>query len=286
VTRRESSAWSSTFPAEVVTSVTADGESSRLWCKYAGVLPLAGIAADRRLEYEARVYREILPRSPVPSPRYRGFYRHATEGWAVLVLEYVENSLQLSKRPESMPAAASWLGRFHAWAERTAPPSWLRRYDRDYYDERIRRCEELSQPWHDRHPWLATVGEHVLEHIDALLSSPDVVVHGEFYPGNVLVRLGDTLPIDWESAAVGSGEFDLAALTEAWGQPVVEGCTRAYVDARWNGMAPPGFDRVLHAARVLWYVRWLAEGRYWKPTPSYERRVRLRIEGLHALLRR
>jgi len=47
-----------------------------------------------------------------------------------------------------------------------------------------------------------------------LLTSPPTLIHGEFYAKTVLVRRGKLFMVDWESAAIGPGEVDLAALTE------------------------------------------------------------------------
>ena len=61
--------------------------------------------------------------------------------------------------------------------------------------------------------WLAERYEPVIE---ALLSMPRTVIHGEFYASNVLVAEGPdgtrVAPVDWELAAAAPGAVDLAAL--------------------------------------------------------------------------
>ena len=54
------------------------------------------------------------------------------------------------------------------------------------------------------------------EFIAQLLAAPRTMIHGEFYPGNILYEKGRICPVDWESAAIAAGELDLAALTEGW----------------------------------------------------------------------
>src|SRR5207244_7203663 len=74
--------------------------------------------------------------------------------------------------------------------------------------------------------WIAGRYSQVVER---LLTLPLTLIHGEFYPSNILVHeietcrsrlTGDTVrvcPVDWEMAAVGPGLIDLAALTAgAW----------------------------------------------------------------------
>jgi hypothetical protein len=288
VTARESSPWNSTFPAEAVTCETS-GRVLRLWCKYADDRKLGGIEARQRLAYEASVYREVLPGSPVPTPHSYGFYRHPREGWACLVLEHLEDSMPMSKTM-ALEQAGEWLGTFHAWTEPRVLPAWLRIFDAVYYEVPIRRTERLFEPWHDQYPPLADLLKRSAQVIDALESSPRVLVHGEFFPLNVPVRSGVVLPVDWESAGVGAGEIDLAALTEGWEEsPLMEAAKRAYVQARWGGVAPRRFDRRFHAAQTYWCIRqlgWLGEQ---TPTPgggkpAFQRNVQRNIETLLSLL--
>ena len=56
----------------------------------------------------------------------------------------------------------------------------------------------------------------------------ETVIHGEFYPKNVLIHDGIVCPIDWESTAISVGEIDLAALTENWSEEIVQQCKIEY----------------------------------------------------------
>ena len=53
-----------------------------------------------------------------------------------------------------------------------------------------------------------------------LAAMPRTVIHGEFYPCNILIRgtgpRARVCPVDWELAAVGPGLIDLAALMTGW----------------------------------------------------------------------
>ncbi len=83
------------------------------------------------------------------------------------------------------------------------------------------------------------------------------VIHGEYYPLNILVRRGVIYPIDWESAAVAAGEIDLASLTEGWPDGSARACEQVYGQTRWPGGAPRDFPRRLEAARLYLGWRWL-----------------------------
>ena len=62
-----------------------------------------------------------------------------------------------------------------------------------------------------------------------LISEPQTIIHGEYYPANILIKDGAIYPIDWESAAVGPGEIDLATLIEGWDQKLAEEAKQAYI---------------------------------------------------------
>ena len=88
---------------------------------------------------------------------------------------------------------------------------------------------------------------------------PPTVVHGEFYPENILVREGAIYPIDWESTALAAGEIDLASLTEGWSEDVARDCEEQYRQVRWPGGPPDGFYRRLWTARLYLQFRWLGD---------------------------
>ena len=82
---------------------------------------------------------------------------------------------------------------------------------------------------------LATTFE---ERASELTSAPQTIIHGEYYPKNILVREGEIFPVDWESAAVAAGEIDLASLTEGWPEEDKRVCQAEYCAARWPNGAP------------------------------------------------
>ena len=111
-----------------------------------------------------------------------------------------------------------------------------------------------------------------------LLAPPQTVIHGEYYPQNVLAQEGVIYPVDWESAAVAAGEIDLASLTEGWPAEFARRCEEEYALARWPEGAPPEFERTLAVARLYFPLRWL--GHAGTLTPERSRFLdRLRLAG-------
>jgi thiamine kinase-like enzyme len=133
----------------------------------------------------------------------------------------------------------------------------MNRYDDGYYAAWCQRTSDYAGLWHDEFPWLAQLCERFSRVAGDLLAGQEVIVHGEFTPHNVIFRDGEVFPVDWESAAIGAGEIDLASLTDMWPQDDVNQAVREYVRARWPDAVPPNFSERLAAARIYWVLRWL-----------------------------
>jgi phosphotransferase family enzyme len=117
-------------------------------------------------------------------------------------------------------AAARWAARFHA-ATRQLPAEhtqFLPRYDRAHYEHCTDRVREILPNLDRAERELVNRGlDHYVARIDALSALPHSVIHGQFFGKNVLLRRGASGPkivvIDWETAALGPGTFDLVSLT-------------------------------------------------------------------------
>jgi len=105
------------------------------------------------------------------------------------------------------------------------------------------------------------------------------IIHGEYYPKNVLYRDGIIYPVDWESAAIAAGEIDLACLTDRWPADTVRECERAYQQSRWPDGAPAAFAQRLAAARLYIHLRWLGDRPEWTTRQQYWRFDHLRSVG-------
>ena len=102
-------------------------------------------------------------------------------------------------------------------------------------------------------------------HKPAVLEGPTTLIHGEFYPNNILVDRTAIRPVDWESAAMAAGEVDLATLTEGWATDDEGVLVDRYRTARWLTKAPPGFEERYQAARAYSACRRLSDFSEWTP---------------------
>jgi aminoglycoside phosphotransferase (APT) family kinase protein len=258
-----------------------------LLCKY-GAGPTVEVYGHKGgVTYEAEVYREVLQplRERAPTPALYGAYLDPATGFTWLALEYLEAGERLNKTADPEAAlvlAARWLGHFHAAAAslvRGRPAGFLNAYDPAYYRGWARRTAEFAGPLHGRFPWLRPLCRHFEELLPLLRSGPPLVIHGEYYPENVLLRGGAVYPVDWESAAVAAGEIDLASLTQGWPADVARPCDEAYGRARWPQGAPPTFPRALAVARLYGFFRWLGD----RPEWTTARGALWQFRGLRAL---
>ena len=268
---REPSPYASTFPSEILTCRTSDGATLRLFCKHDVGRNHHAHGHRGGLAYEAQVYRNVLAPLGMPVPRcYGGSFDGAGEG-GLLVLEYLEESLQVdrSSDPMAMAKAARWLGAFHAAGQGRLPGlrdgvgSFLRVYDRAYYGGWARRTSQFTRAWQGRFPWLSDLCERAEAALAPLRESPPTIIHGEFYPLNILYHRGTVYPVDWESAAVAAGEIDLATLTEEWPPEVARACEAEYRQTRWPDGPPADLERRLTAARLYLHLRWLGDRPEW-----------------------
>jgi aminoglycoside phosphotransferase (APT) family kinase protein len=260
-----------TFPNEVVTCVVR-GRKVRFFCKYSGDVRNTAHGHRGGIAYEVQVYRDVLEALRLGTPRYHGSYTHSGTGETWLFVEHIDGADRLSwaiqrqqlVKSETMKIAARWLAHFHvASGAIVADAKFITDYDGDYYRGWVRRTARYSRSLATRYPWLADACARLEEWVDVLAAVPRVIVHGEFYPKNVLYRSGRVHPVDWESAARGVGEIDLAALTENWGETIARACEEEYMRVRWPGGAPPSFHQTLAGARLYLHTRWLGDTATW-----------------------
>jgi hypothetical protein len=261
-------AYASTYPSEIVTCRVGDRGELTLYCKYMAGLSFDSYGHRGGVPYETKVYRHILQPLGFSVPKFYGSYDDKTTGDTWLILGCVDPSLRLAKgpQPETILRAAEWVGRFHAVNEpriSMTALSFLNKYDSDYYFGWVRRTSLFAGSLHQHFPWLTTLSKRFEECIDILLSASPTVIHGEYYPHNVLVRDGVVYPLDWESAAIAAGEIDLATLTEDWGPDIVQQCALEYRRTRWPEGSPAEFARRLAAAQLYLCFRWLGDQPNW-----------------------
>jgi hypothetical protein len=266
--------YASSFPGEVV-RCAAGGREFAVLCKYEAGRRYPCFGHRGGPGYEAMVYAEVVARLPLPSVTCHGSWTDAATGDTWLFLEHLDDAGQLNEQDEpgtAMVAAARWAGTFHRLAPERPGGASLITYTDDYYAGWAQRASEFAGDWHARLPWLHGVCTRAEPLLRRLAELPSCTVHGEFTPHNLLVRGDQVLPIDWETAAVGVGAVDLAALTDGWPPDVVALCETEYARARWPAGPPADHVRTMHLARLYWELRWLGDRPEWLAQPRTERR--------------
>jgi len=285
---REPNAYASHYASEIATFTWPNGRTLRLLLKYddgdglmAGGLLTVGPA------YEAVVYQQVLSGFDVTRPRCFGTWRDPGSGATILVIEYLEGR-HVHRTGDLVPAfsaASRWIGRLHALAEpvvaeRTLPP--LNVYDARLYRYWATRAREFERRTRAGRTWLPAVVDRIDTLISMLHDAPQTVIHGDYYPDNMVYLDGVVSPFDWEQTAIAPGEIDLASLTQGWHPEVLQASEEAYCLARWPGGPPATFSTTLAAARVFVLLRLLGEAPGW-PT---RRERNARVERLRPLAER
>jgi phosphotransferase family enzyme len=261
---RRPNRYESTFPSEIVTCrLDSKKTALRLFCKYGtGKFdPAYGHRGD--VSYEGQVYSKVLGPLHTSTAIFYGLYADKVSARPWLIIEYLEGaSRDISKSTPAVIHAARWIGKFHAANEntlRTNRLNFLRRYDDKYYIGWARRTSRLFSNHKARLPWLQNVCTGFQGLVPHLLRGPKTIIHGEYYPTNVIYQNGLSRPADWQSTAVAVGEIDLAALTQNWPREIAERLQGEYRMARWPRGEHDHFDRLLGVAKLYMALRWLGD---------------------------
>jgi aminoglycoside phosphotransferase (APT) family kinase protein len=102
--------------------------------------------------------------------------------------------------------------------------------------------------------------------VNYLAGEPRTLVHGDVFAENLIIQPGGRIrAIDWESAAVGLGAWDLAKLLDGWGSMKAT-FLAAYLAEFERHVAMPldreGFQRLFAYCEILtalWHLRWSVE---------------------------
>jgi len=261
VSGRRPNAYTSSSRSEVVTVRTDDGGHLELLVKYDRGEPDPFPSCRHGIDYCARVYQAVVAAAPLQHLLTLGTIRIGRGSLPALVLEHLDGAFRVGEAPEvsGILSAAEWCGCFHRWAESRCDAvdlAFLARYDADYYrawaDVALRRAADAGA----LSAWLLAVCTAYRDLADLLAAAPVTIIHGEMSPQNVLWLEGEIYPIDWESAAIGPGEIDLAALLFGWPEETVGRCIDAYWEARQRPQ-PAEFAPRWSAATLYTALRWL-----------------------------
>ncbi|NUQ10862.1 MAG: aminoglycoside phosphotransferase family protein [Gemmatimonadaceae bacterium] len=286
----------------MVTARGADGTELRLLCKYARTNSHPAFGHRRGIEYEIRMYADLLSELQLPTPRYYGSHHEPSTGEYWLVMEYFDGGLTVNKGPQpaAIVSAAQVMGDLHARGEtllRQADFGDLIEYDTDYFRSWASRLLEYAEPLSDQYPWLGALCDGYMALAPHLAAFPTTLIHGEYTVHNVLLREGTiprerwteiaaqrggvgVAPIDWESAARSFGEIDLAFMLDgAWPSDIQQICVEEYILHRFGSPAPPEFERRFLAAQLYMHVRWMGD----RPEKTLLRKSSWRFQRMEGL---
>ena len=257
---RTESGADGTFSSEILTCRFPDGSVRRMIAKRGGVNPSHGHRGGP--PYEAEVYRRVLQPLQLKTPRFYADRINVTTGETTLYIEYLENAERASRAGyEAMRSAARWIGTFHRLNEARVEllSDFLKVYDSAYYLGWVDRMLASSLSLDE--PWLHAVCEGFRRSVPELLSGPLTIVHGEYYPRNILACGRAISPVDWESAAVAAGEIDVATLSEGWSQIDKKTFVTEYRRSRWPQTEAKDFERRVIVGELYAWFRWFGERR-------------------------
>jgi len=253
--RRRLSRYSSSYPVENLFVEMNRGQALRMVFKDLSPESLLPTARRVRPHFLYHPRREIEAYQSVLSQLHPGtatFYGAKTDPqkehyW--LFLERVDGPLLWQVgRMETWREAARWLAHFHnafgTFRRKNDQPEQgqLRRLDGSFFAQWAQRAEDhLRHQSSIRGPQTRQKFERLINHYDRLVGRlvqlPTTLIHGEFYPSNIIVRgssrSGRICPIDWELAAIGPEMLDLGALTSgAWSDDDRRDMVAAYRETR------------------------------------------------------
>jgi aminoglycoside phosphotransferase (APT) family kinase protein len=289
ITRRPF-AYASSSRVDALDVVSHGGRTTRLLAKHLGRGAMTEAARRAKpeslhcAERELAVYRYLLPGTGLGTPALIGGWS-SDGGDAVLVLERVEGTPLTEIGDFAVwEAAARWLAHMHG-TFRAAPQlpvsvqmqrRVLLNYDRELLDASARRgLERALAEAHGSAEICVALRDRHEDALRTLTSAPVTLVHGDFYPSNIIVAGDRIAVVDWELAGVGPGPLDLAALLSgSWSNAHRRALIEAYDDeARWTRQAETLTVLAAHAelASLQLALRWLGASPDWAAPDEHRR---------------
>ena len=290
---RRPSPYASSFALEEIDVVFADGSEAALVMKDLSPDAMDADAKRARPAFlsdprrEIETYRHILPHAPAGTAACYGLAADAAGEDASrsryrLLLERVDGHELRHVGAFSMwKRTAQWIARFHAATPQADLDQLVGRakllvYDEAFYWQWLERARDFAA--RSRGPNAAEargvldrIAHGYAQVVTRLAAMPRTVIHGEFYPCNILIRgrgpHARVCPVDWELAAVGPGLIDLAALMTGWDEHAQRALTRAYRP----GPISADFQTDLDCCRLHLAVRMLGWSEHWTPPPQHAR---------------
>jgi hypothetical protein len=231
---------------------------------------------------EIETYRTVLSNRRLNTPVFYGAVVDPATAKHWLFLERIPGT-RLKELGEFAlwEAAARWAATLHLTyapaVDGLRDRTHLVKYDRAYLERWIGRARYVSGGTSSAARQIETLARSYDALVERLAVLPVTLIHGEFYPSNIVVRetpSGPSVsPVDWEMAAVGPALLDLAAITSgSWTDQKVVALARAYYDASGPRFRLSSFEEFLTAldgCRLFLAVQWLGWSTDWQPPPEH-----------------
>lgn len=264
---REPNAYGSTFRSEIVrcrlsrVGAASTSDSLTLFVKRGPAYHDPHTGHARGVPREIEVYRDVLPHLSVARPEFLGAVREpgpGAEAW--LCLRHLAEGVRIDETGGgwAIRRGAEELAGLHSEGEVFVARGGRRSlngYGRTYLERFVRRWNAAAECLGEGRPWIRALSQRIHNIVDLLDAPNPTVVHGEAYVGNIVLLDDRPIILDWESAGVGLGELDLAALLARWPEEEAREAEAAYVRARWPQGAPDSFPTTLRAARLHALIR-------------------------------
>src|SRR3954469_16662127 len=240
--------YHSSFAIELLVAEFEDGTQLPLIFK--DLSPHALLEEARRLrssepyqpEREIVVYRQILAGADLGTATcYGSVIDHEAHRYWLLLEKVAGDELYTIGEFSTWLEVARWLARAHSqFAESSLQhTSTLLRYDDPLFRTVIERANAHTET---RARLMGVDADSIRslwtmchQAVDEIRKLPPTLIHGDFYPSNILVETQGTnqrvCPVDWELAGIGPGLLDLAALVSGkWSEPERQQLACAYFD--------------------------------------------------------
>ena len=280
----------STFPLADVTAQMPDGRTLELLFKDFSPASVDAAVWASRPDFlneplrEIEVYRSLLADENLGTAAYYGSMVDEKSGRYWLFLERVAGREMYQVGDFGhWTEVARWLAGFHATLSNRVSrhPVFERliQYDFDFYRSWMQRAIERAE---HRDPSRRTTDafariEGCHRHIASELTQlPSTLLHGDFYASNILITDDPNTrvcPVDWERAAFGPGQMDLAALLAgAWSEDQKKAMAQAYharlCEVREHAQGFSEFWRTVQLCRLQTAIQWLGWSASWSPPES------------------
>ena len=290
IINRRQNIYMSSYPSEIVECLLPNNRRLKLLCKYNAEWQEDEYSHRRNIIYEGEVYKNILQKMNLSKIKFYGLRNNGDNH--VIVLKYLVHGKRIDLTSQAevgvIQKAAQWIGMFHYFNEQNVKEnnlSFLIIYSYEDYSGCVERTLEFTKgiTFKKRYPWLKTLCENFKIQLKEISSIPATIIHGEYYPHNILYYRGRIYPLDWQSAAIAFGEIDLASLIEGWSDRVVSECKEEYKRARWPDGVPNDFEKVFLYAQMYLQFRWLGHKFSWIKSKRMEQKFELLYQGAKKL---